>query len=52
MFVLGQPRKYFCFPLPDPVLPEWVSRLETYFFKIKISNWIPIKLNCIQYNLS
>ena len=40
--VLVQPRKTrpyirptlkcFCFPFPDPVLPVWVGRSETYFF--------------------
>ena len=35
--------KIFLFPLPDPVLPVWVGQI---FFNC--SNWIPIKLNCIQ----
>ena len=29
--ILGQPLKYFCFPLPDPVLQVWVSWSETLF---------------------
>ena len=28
---LGQPQKYFCFPLPDPV-PVWVGWSEINYF--------------------
>ena len=36
--------KYFCLPLPDPVLPVWVGRSEIILFYFP--NSIPIKLYC------
>ena len=41
-------KKYFCFPLPDPVLPVWVSQSEKYF----LTSQIGYPLNLIVYSNS
>ena len=49
MAFLGQPKKYFCFPLLDPVPGVWVGRSETYYFYF--SNFIPVELSVNSPNI-
>ena len=46
IFSLGQPKKYFCFPLPDPVSPVWVGRSVGRKI-IFLTSQIPYPLNLI-----
>ena len=40
--------KIFLFHLTPPCFTDMDRSAEIYFFRLKISNWMSIKLNCIQ----